>query len=152
MSIVLVNRGLGKEHVVAAGQEVRPPVVDFPLFTVRCRELLRCAPLRRGGDYERFDLDWRWVQSAIREAFTDDDRRKAMRESANIFRVLIKTLLKAGIITERTAPIYAAWVDMKELADERDEVVGVEIAEAAIAELREVNRARKKIGKALRYS
>ena len=38
-----------------------------------------------------------------------------MRESTNIFRVLIKTLFKAGIITERTKPIYAAWVDMEEL-------------------------------------
>jgi hypothetical protein len=100
--------------------------------------------------YEPFGLDWRWVQSAIREAFTDEDRRDAMRESANIFRVLIKTLLKAGIITDRTKPLYAVWVDMEELSTESDEMVGDPIAEEGIAYLRDINRNRKKIGRALR--
>jgi hypothetical protein len=93
--------------------------------------------------YREFGLDWQWVRSSILEAFGDDDRRKAMRENNNIFRVLIKTLLKAGIITERTRPIYAAWVDMDELAGEEDEVAGIEVAEAAMAELKEINRGRK---------
>jgi hypothetical protein len=101
--------------------------------------------------YREFGLDWEWVRNAIREAFTDEDRRRAMTTSTNIFRVLIKTLLKAGIITERTRGIYATWVDMGELAAEEDEVVGTDVAEAAMAELREINRGRKKIGRALRY-
>ena len=49
------------------------------------------------------------------EAFGDADRRDNMTQSTNIFRVLIKTLLKAGIITERTRPVYAGWVDMEDL-------------------------------------
>ncbi|MCZ6784934.1 MAG: ferritin-like domain-containing protein, partial [Proteobacteria bacterium] len=102
--------------------------------------------------YTEFGLDWQWVRSAIMESFTDADRRRIMTESTNIFRVLIKTLLKAGIITDRTRPVYAAWVDMRELAAEDDEVVGVEVAEAAMVELREINQGRKKIGRALRYS
>ena len=36
------------------------------------------------------------------EAVTDEDRREGMKDAANVFRVLVKTLLKAGIITERT--------------------------------------------------
>ena len=75
-----------------------------------------------------------------------------MTESTNIFRVLIKTLLKAGIITERTKPIYAMWVDMEELARESDEVVGTDVAEEGIAYLRDINRNRKKIGRALKYA
>ena len=99
--------------------------------------------------YEQFGLDWKWVRSAILEAFSDSDRRDAMRESNNIFRVLIKTLLKAGIITERTRPIYAAWVNMKELDAEGDEVIGTELADATTLELIEINRGRKKIGRIL---
>jgi len=99
--------------------------------------------------YAQFGLDWQWVRSAVMEAFTDTDRRRLMRESTNIFRVLIKTLLKAGIITERTKPIYAAWVDMDELAGEGDEVVGSDVAEEGMAYLREINKGRKKIGRAL---
>lgn len=100
--------------------------------------------------YGQFGLDWQWVRGAVLEAFTDADRRRGMRESTNIFRVLIKTLLKAGIITDRTKPLYAQWVDMAELAAESDEVAGQDIADAGMAELRELNKDRRKIGRALR--
>jgi len=86
------------------------------------------------------------------EAFTDSDRRRLMTQSTNIFRVLIKTLLKAGIITERTKPIYAAWVDMDELASESDEVVGTNIAAEGIAYLRDINKGRRPIGRALKVA
>jgi len=92
------------------------------------------------------------LRSAVMEAFTDSDRRRVMAQSTNIFRVLIKTLLKAGIITERTKPIYAAWVDMDELGRESDEVVGAEVAEDGIAYLRDINKDRKKIGRALKQA
>ena len=100
--------------------------------------------------YQEFGLDWQWVRSAVLEAFTNEDRREDMTRSTNIFRVLIKTLLKAGIITDRTKHVYAAWVDMDELAGEDDEVVGTDVAEEGIVYLRDINRNRKKIGKALR--
>jgi hypothetical protein len=101
--------------------------------------------------YREFGLDWQWVRSAVLESFTDADRRRVMTESTNIFRVLIKTLLKAGIITERTKPIYAMWVDMEELAREPDAVVGSDVAEDGIAYLRGINKDRKKIGRALQH-
>ncbi len=100
--------------------------------------------------YQRFGLDWQWVRSAIMEAFTNEDRRRTMTEGTNIFRVLIKTLLKAGIITDRTKDVYAAWVDMDELALEDDEVAGQDVADEGIAYLRDINRNRKKIGRAQR--
>jgi len=102
--------------------------------------------------YREFGLDWQWVRASILEAFTDADRRKAMTESTNIFRVLIKTLLKAGIITDRTKPVYAQWVDMAELALEHDEVVGSDLAEATTLELREINKTRPKMVRPLRAS
>ena len=100
--------------------------------------------------YREFGLDWQWVRASILEAFTDADRRKGMLESTNIFRVLIKTLLKAGIITDRTKAVYAQWVDMRELALEPDEVVGTDLAEATTEELRAINKTRKKIVHPLR--
>ena len=101
--------------------------------------------------YPRFGLEWQWVRGAVLEAFTDNDRRQVMRQSTNIFRVLIKTLLKAGIITERTKPVYAAWVDMEELRGESDEVVGTDIADATVIELRDINAQKSKpISKALK--
>ena len=100
--------------------------------------------------YAEFGLEWQWVRSAVMEAFGDADRRANMTQSTNIFRVLVKTLLKAGIITERTRPIYANWVDMDELAGEDDEVVGSDLAEETMTELRDINRGRKRLVRPLR--
>jgi hypothetical protein len=62
-----------------------------------------------------------------------------MRDSTNIFRVLIKTLLKAGIITDRTRGVYAAFVDMAELHKEGDRMIGDDIAEEGIKYLMQLN-------------
>jgi hypothetical protein len=53
--------------------------------------------------------------------------------------VLIKTLLKAGIITERTRGNYAAYIDMAELYAEGDRMVGDDIAEEGIKYLMQLN-------------
>jgi len=95
--------------------------------------------------YPRFGLDWEWVRGAIMEAFTDAHRRTQLKESTNVFRTLIKTLLKAGIITERTRAHYAAWVDMDELARESDRMVGDDLAEEGIRYLKEINAGKRKV-------
>jgi hypothetical protein len=89
--------------------------------------------------YGEFGLDWQQVQLEMLEAFGDDDRREAMKEGTNIFRVLIKTLLKAGIITDRTKAFYATYVDMEELKGEGDRMVGDDIAEDGIRYLQKIN-------------
>jgi len=100
--------------------------------------------------YPQFGLEWQWVRAAVMEAFTNEDRRRMMKENTNIFRVLIKTLLHGGIITERTRHLYQAWVDMGQLEREPEGVVGDAIADEALVELREINRRRAKIGRAFK--
>ena len=70
---------------------------------------------------------------------TDEVRREDMKESTNIFRVLIKTLLNAGIITDRTRAFYGMYVDMEELKSEGDRMVGDDIAEEGIKYLQKIN-------------
>jgi hypothetical protein len=95
--------------------------------------------------YPRFGLEWEWVRDAVMEARTDDHRRALMQRSGNIFRTLIKTLLKAGIITERTRARYAFWVDMAELTAEGDRMAGDDVAEEGIRFLKGVNAGKRKI-------
>ncbi|MBO6633644.1 ferritin-like domain-containing protein [Parvibaculum sp.] len=97
------------------------------------------SPEQKKHIYAAVGLDWEWVQGAFMEAMTDANIREEMQESSNIFRVLIKTLLKAGIITDRTAMNYAAFIDMKELYGESDRMIGDDIAEDGIRFLRELN-------------
>ncbi|BCW86906.1 hypothetical protein sos41_00290 [Alphaproteobacteria bacterium SO-S41] len=89
--------------------------------------------------YARWGMDWQDAQAALIEAITDEERRKRMNESTDIFRVLIKTLLKAGIITNRTKAFYATYVNMDELKAEGDEMVGDAIAEDGIKFLQTIN-------------
>jgi len=89
--------------------------------------------------YDSVGIDWQEARDAILEAFGDELQREKLKESANLFRVLIKTLLNAGIITERTRALYAMYVDMEELKREGDRMVGDDIAEDGIAYLKSVN-------------
>ena len=90
------------------------------------------SPEQKKHIYAQVGLEWEWVQEAFMEAMTDNVIREDMQRSSFIFRVLIKTLLKAGIITERTQDNYAAFIDMKELHNESDRMVGDDIAEDGI--------------------
>ncbi len=95
--------------------------------------------------YAKYGIDWEWAREALKEAFTDDDRRARMQDNTDIFRVLIKTLLHAGIITDRTKPLYGVWVDMRELATESEEMPGDIVAEEMMVSLREINAKRRRI-------
>jgi hypothetical protein len=79
------------------------------------------------------------VLEEIQKLATDEARREDMKEATNIFRVLIKTLLNAGIITDRTRAFYGMYVDMDELKAEGDRMVGDDIAEEGIAYLKTIN-------------
>jgi hypothetical protein len=100
---------------------------------------------QRAYIYERFGLDPKVLRDSVREAFAGG-RKRAMQESTNIFRVLVKTLFKAGIITDRTMRVYAAWIDAGELDADGDTMVGDAIAAEGIEYLREINRGRRVIG------
>jgi hypothetical protein len=99
--------------------------------------------------YASVGINWQDARAAIMEAFTDEDRREGMKQSANIFRVLIKTLLNAGIITDRTRDFYAMYVDMDGLKREGDRMVGDDIAEEGIKYLQTINFADRSKGSTL---
>ena len=97
------------------------------------------SPDQKAWIYQAVGLDPVWCQQAFMEALTDEAIRTDMQDATNIFRVLIKTLLKAGIITERTKPVYAAYIDMAELYSEGERMVGDDIAEQGIKYLIKLN-------------
>jgi hypothetical protein len=101
------------------------------------------SPEQKKWIYAEVGLDWRDVQAAFLAAMTDENIRWDMQHSTNIFRTLVKTLLKAGIITKRTAPHYAAYLDIAELHAEGDEMVGDSIAAQGIEYLRQINDGRR---------
>ncbi|WP_421933946.1 ferritin-like domain-containing protein [Phenylobacterium sp.] len=97
------------------------------------------SPSEQTALYEEFGLDPMRVLEEIQLIATDEARREDMKEASNIFRVLIKTLLNAGIITDRTRAFYGMYVDMEELKAEGDRMVGDDIAEEGIKYLQKIN-------------
>ena len=97
------------------------------------------APSEQRDLYEEFGMDPDRVIAEFAEIATDENRREDMKEATNIFRVLIKTLLNAGIITDRTRAFYGMYVDMDELKSEGDRMVGDDIAEEGIVYLKAIN-------------
>jgi hypothetical protein len=97
------------------------------------------APHQMTAIYSDFGLDPDKVMQGFQEVATDEARREHMKESANIFRVLVKTLWNAGIITERTKSFYATYVSFEEFEAEGTDMVGDAIAEDGIAYLKTIN-------------
>ena len=111
-------------------------------WTAHCAQKLlfdRGSPQQQAEIYGAFDLDPERVIADIVQRRKDRDPTRRFRSDTNIFRVLIKTLLKAGLITERTRGFYAMYVDLDELAGEGDRMVGDDIAEDGIRFLQEIN-------------
>jgi hypothetical protein len=96
-------------------------------------------PEQKAIIYKPLGLDPKVVHEEMLQAFGDEHRREEMQENSNIFRVLVKTLFNAGIITERTADFYKMYVDLDELKKEGDRMIGDDIAEEGIKYLQTIN-------------
>ena len=68
-----------------------------------------------------------------------------VRASTNVYRTLIKTLLKTGIITECTHTSFARCVDLDEITAEGDRMVGDDVAEAGIESLNAIKATKRRI-------
>jgi hypothetical protein len=97
------------------------------------------APHQMTAIYVQFGMDPEKVLESFQAAVTDDMRREHMKEGTNIFRVLVKTLWNAGIITDRTKSFYAMYIDFDEFKAEGDEMVGDAIADEGIQYLKTIN-------------
>jgi Long-chain fatty aldehyde decarbonylase len=123
-------------HLTEAEHEV------IEMWAAHCFQTLLfnlVAPTQNVGLYEEFGLDPDRVIEEMGKLVNDETRREEMKEATNIFRVLVKTLVNAGIITERTKAFYSMYVDIDELKSEGDKMVGDDIAEEGIKYLQEIN-------------
>ena len=109
-------------------------------FGLAGREFNMGSPNQQAEVYRQFGLDPDRVREEMVKLIQNDERRRErLKSQTNIFRVLIKTLYNAGLITERTRGFYATYVDMEELKAEGDKMVGDDIAEEGIKYLQEIN-------------
>src|SRR5437762_676892 len=121
-------------------QEGRETVEDWAAHCFQSLLFNLGSPVQQSQVFRDFGMDPDIVLAGVREIIQNDDaRRERLKSQTNIFRVLIKTLLNAGLITDRTRAFYATYVDMDELKGEGDKMVGDDIAEQGIKYLQEIN-------------
>jgi hypothetical protein len=121
-------------------QEEREIVEDWAAHCFQALLFNLGNPAQQAEVYRDFGLDPDRVLEGFREIIQNDEaRRERLKTQSNIFRVLIKTLLNAGLITDRTKAFYGTYVDMDELKSEGDKMVGDDIAEEGIKYLQEIN-------------
>jgi len=120
-------------------EEERNTVEDWAAHCFQSLLFNLGSPQQQSAMYQDFGLDPEKVMQGLIELRSDARLRERLKESTNIFRVLIKTLIKAGLVTNRTRGFYATYVDMDELFAEGDRMVGDDIAEDGIKYLQEIN-------------
>ena len=120
-------------------EEERNIVEDWAAHCFQSLVMNLGSPQQQADMYREFGLDPEKVMAGLIELRSDSKVRERLKESTNIFRVLIKTLLKSGLITDRTRAFYATYVDMEELKAEGDRMIGDDIAEEGIKYLQEIN-------------
>ncbi len=121
-------------------QDEREMVEDWAAHCFQSLLFNMGSPNQQAGVYADFGLDPDRVRTEMVALIQNDERRRErLKSQTNIFRVLIKTLLNAGLITDRTRSFYATYVDMEELKAEGDKMVGDDIAEEGIKYLQEIN-------------
>jgi hypothetical protein len=111
-------------------------------WTAHCAQKLffdRGAPNQMAEMFTPYGLDPERVTADVVARQKARDPAARIRSETNVFRVLIKTLLKSGLITARTRGFYALYVDLEELAGEGDRMIGDDIAEDGIRYLQEIN-------------
>ena len=138
-----------RQNVPGLGEELSNELEDYALamFNDLVQNLI--ASDQKLEVYRRCGLDPEFCMGAMAEAMSTDKSKEMMREGSNLFRTLIKTLWRAGLITERTRPQYAFWVDMNEIVGEGEQMIGDDIAEAGIQNLVEINAGKKRVVKRL---
>jgi hypothetical protein len=119
--------------------EERNVVEDWAAHCFQSLIMNMGSPQQQSQMYQDFGLDPAEVMEGLLALRANNAQRERMKESTNIFRVLIKTLVKSGLITDRTKAFYATYVDMDELKSEGDRMVGDDIAEEGIKYLQEIN-------------
>jgi hypothetical protein len=131
-----------------ATPEQHNAIEDFALKCVRTLIRNSVYSEQKRFVYEKLGLDGEWVRGALREALTDPSRHAAFSGTRNSFRVVLKTLFQAGIITERTRASYTTWFNMDAVNKDADGIHAQAIMDEILPELREINSQRRKIGAA----
>lgn len=97
-------------------------------------------PSQKAALYQKYGWDTEHVRQKIRAYYTEEVRKQELSEQTGVFRILARTLIRSGIVTERTRAVYAQWVDIESFADDEMDSVEASIARQGLELIASINR------------
>lgn len=133
--LIWANRTIG-----SLSQEKRDGLEDWAVKCFNALYLNLVSIRQRRVVYAQFGLDWRWVRDAVREMHSDIQRVPRQEEEINPLAILVKTLRKAGIVTDRTRTRFDSWLPSNSLQIQSDPKILDNMAADGLASLRKINQ------------
>jgi hypothetical protein len=99
-------------------------------------------PSQRRSIYDQLGLEEEWVRAALRESYDKETRRRELNDPDSAFRIMLRTLVRSGIVTDRTRHLYAQWVNLEELENESGGGAEMMIAAQGLDLLKNINLTR----------
>lgn len=124
-------------------EEDRNDAEDFALECFQSLVFKVFNPEQKQDLYQKYGLATDEVRAELQNIYADQARRDEMANSYSVFRLLVRTLVGSGIVTERTRGDYGRWVDLDTLGTEADHPVEDVITAEGLAFLKTVNAKRK---------
>lgn len=97
-------------------------------------------PSQKSSLYAPYGWTVEQVGDSVRQSYTSDTRRKELSEEASVFRVVIRTLLGSGIVTERTKVEYERWINFASIDGEGAASIESAITSGGLALLEKLNQ------------
>ena len=97
-------------------------------------------PTQKVELYQKYGWSTDYARKKIREFYTDQIRKDELSERTGVFRILVRTLIRSGIVSERTQNIYAQWLDLNSLNADETNPVESDIAKKGLEFLASVNQ------------
>ncbi|MFL6622111.1 MAG: ferritin-like domain-containing protein [Sulfurifustis sp.] len=115
-------------------------------FALECFDALMfnvMHPSQKQVIYDRYGFDWKWVREAMKESYTSEVRRQELAATNSAFRIVMRTLVNSGVVSQKTEGAYAAWVPIDDLRSERDGSIEERITAEGLEYLRRINDSKR---------
>ncbi len=97
-------------------------------------------PSQKAALYQKYGWDTEYVREKLRPYYTPEIRKQELSEQTGVFRILARTLIRSGIVTDRTRKVYAQWVDIDSFVGDETDSVEASIARRGLELIASINR------------
>ena len=89
-------------------------------------------PSQKTELYKKYGWNPEYAKQKIRVYYTEEVRKKELSEQVGFFRILARTLIRSGVVSDRTLSVYAKWIDLDSFCNDEMNPVESSIAKKGL--------------------